>query len=136
MSYLEYRERIVRQALSDNNLLMVPDGLMICYHMGNLTVCQRTALDRRMDHMRTAAGFHFSHHWLRRAFGRGMWLTRNIPLETIAQMMGHTSTAMTTKYLRINLDDQADAMEKYYNFQLRIRAEKKNTKTLINKKMH
>ena len=48
--------------------------------------------------------------------------------------MGHSNTAETIKYLRLNLDDQADAMESYYNLQLRVRSG--NTKTSIDGIMH
>lgn len=63
-----------------------------------------------------------------------MWKSWEIPLEIISNIMGHSSTKETEKYLRINLDDRADAMERYYNFQLRVRFE--NAKRLISKKVH
>jgi len=132
--YMEHRESLVHRALSANHLMVVPDSLMLCYHMGRLTGCQRTALDSMIDRMRRTAGFHFSHHWLRRGFGRGMWLSREVPLETISRIMGHSSTKETEKYLRINLDDQADAMERFYNFQLRVRSG--SAKTLNSGKLH
>lgn len=131
--YLEHRDGIVRRALMDNHFLTEPDGLMLCYHMGRLTVCQRTALDRMMGRMRKAAGIHFSHHWLRRAFGRGVWMS-GVRLEVVADLMGHSNTAETIKYLRLNLNDQADAMESYYNLQLRVRSG--NTKTSIPGELH
>ena len=57
-------------------------------------------------------GKKFSHHTLRRTFGRNLWL-RGIPIETISELLGHVSTDMTRLYLGLNLTDMRKAISEY-----------------------
>jgi integrase len=57
-------------------------------------------------------GHRFSTHTLRRTFGRNLWL-RGIPIETIAELMGHASTDMTRLYLGLNITDMRKAISEY-----------------------
>jgi integrase len=61
------------------------------------------------------------HHTLRRTAGRLMWLAE-MPIETIASVMGHADTAMTLLYIGVNLDDQAKAFDAVRN--MRIQSQK------------
>ena len=55
------------------------------------------------------AGIRFSFHTLRRTGGRKYWEC-GVPIETIAQMMGHERMDMTKRYLGIELDHMREAM--------------------------
>jgi len=57
-------------------------------------------------------GRRITHHTLRRSFGRNLWL-KGIPIETIAELMGHASTDMTRLYLGLNITDMEKAMSCY-----------------------
>ncbi|MFH1578934.1 MAG: site-specific integrase, partial [Thermoplasmatota archaeon] len=57
-------------------------------------------------------GHRFATHTLRRTFGRNLWL-RGIPIETIAELMGHASTDMTRLYLGLNITDMRKAITEY-----------------------
>lgn len=48
-------------------------------------------------------------HALRRTFGRTLW-KKGVPLEVIAQLMGHEDTVTTKRYLALDTDDMAQAM--------------------------
>lgn len=43
-----------------------------------------------------------------------MWLEK-APIETIASIMGHSSTQTTKSYIGVNLDDQGKALEAVRN---------------------
>lgn len=57
-------------------------------------------------------GRRFTTHTLRRTFGRNLWL-RGIPIETIAELMGHASTDTTRLYLGLNITDMRKAISEY-----------------------
>ena len=57
-------------------------------------------------------GVTFSAHTLRRTFGREMYHS-GVRIETIAKIMGHSSTEMTLRYIGVNLDDQTVAMNQF-----------------------
>jgi len=54
----------------------------------------------------------FGFHTLRRTFGRNLWL-REQKIETISELLGHSSTDMTRKYLGLNLSDMSKALACY-----------------------
>ena len=58
-----------------------------------------------------ALGFSFSNHTLRRTFGRALYRA-DVPVATIAAILGHESTDVTLKYIGVNLDDMRDAMRR------------------------
>ncbi len=75
----------------------------------------RSALDYILERVGTASGICFKgHHTLRRTGGRLMWL-EEVPIETIASIMGHSSTQTTLGYIGVNLDDQGKALEAVRN---------------------
>ena len=57
-------------------------------------------------------GRRFTTHTLRRTFGRNLWL-RGIPIETISELMGHSSTDTTRLYLGLNISDMRKAISEY-----------------------
>ena len=50
------------------------------------------------------------HHALRRTCGRTMW-KNGVPIETVSKILGHADVRMTMRYLAIDQDDMAQAME-------------------------
>lgn len=50
-------------------------------------------------------------HTLRRTFGRMLWRA-DVPIETIARILGHVSTVQTLRYIGVNMDDMVSAMRK------------------------
>ena len=56
-------------------------------------------------------GFSFSNHTLRRTFGRALYRA-DVPVATIAQILGHESTEVTLRYIGVGVDDMRDAMQR------------------------
>jgi integrase len=69
----------------------------------------RSGLDLSLCKFSIAFGRHVSSHTLRRTFGRNLWLAA-AAVETISELLGHTSTDMTRKYLGLNLSDMERAL--------------------------
>lgn len=61
-------------------------------------------LNRQLD-------FHFSNHTLRRTFGRALYRAE-VPVATIAKILGHESTEVTLRYIGVDIDDMRQAMQK------------------------
>lgn len=57
-------------------------------------------------------GIKFTPHTLRRTFGREMYHS-GVRVETIAKIMGHSSTEMTLRYIGVSLEDQRIAMNQF-----------------------
>ena len=55
--------------------------------------------------------FHFSNHTLRRTFGRALYRAE-VPVATIAKILGHESTEVTLRYIGVDIDDMRNAMNK------------------------
>ena len=55
--------------------------------------------------------FHFSNHTLRRTFGRALYRAE-VPVATIAKILGHESTEVTLRYIGVDIDDMRSAMQK------------------------
>lgn len=55
--------------------------------------------------------FHFSNHTLRRTFGRALYRAE-VPVATIAKILGHESTEVTLRYIGVDIDDMRIAMNK------------------------
>lgn len=66
----------------------------------------------RIRDMSARLGVHFSNHTLRRTFGRELYRS-GVPIAVISTIMGHKSTEQTMKYLGLELDDMAKAMERF-----------------------
>lgn len=64
-------------------------------------------------------GRRFTFHTMRRTCGRNLWLIedahgrRIVPIETISEYLGHSSTDTTRRYLGINLSDMRQALSCY-----------------------
>lgn len=82
------------------------------------------AIDDRLQELSARLGVRFSSHTLRRTFGRELYRS-GVNIVVIATILGHTSTSQTIKYLGLDLDDMADAMDR---FKLRLRPSKTDRK--------
>jgi site-specific recombinase XerD len=132
--YLGHRASVVRRAQRRDPSVEVPDALMLCWHTGRLSGMRATALDRRKDRMVALSGVRFGHHTLRRTWGRELWKA-GVPVETISEMMGHSETKTTLRYLGINFDDQGEALNLLYARQQQARG-RTLTKTLTSPELH
>lgn len=82
------------------------------YHRGVAKPLGKTRADQLTHAVLTDAGVRQGYnlgHSLRATFGRSLW-ARGVPIEVIADLMGHESTEMTRKYLRLGTDDRRKAM--------------------------
>lgn len=70
------------------------------------------AIDDHLHELSMRFGVEFSNHTLRRTFGRELFRS-GVSIEIIATIFGHTSTTQTMKYLGLNLDDMASAMDRF-----------------------
>lgn len=91
----------------------------IARRLGNLVKpYSERGLDGILEKVITESGVKFSHHTLRRTFGRSLWKA-GTPIEVVSEMLGHQDLQVTKDYLGINLDDQAEAMRKLSEYQKR-----------------
>lgn len=110
------REAEVAKAKAKNPGVQVPSSLLIYEWRGELHPYKRSALDKMLARVSKRAGVKFTNHTLRRTYGRTLWLA-SVPIETIAELMGHEDTRTTILYLGLNMDDKASAMKKLADFQ-------------------
>lgn len=120
--YMELRDSIVRRARMDNPDLEEPTGLFV-YHRGNrLGTYKETALDTRVERMRTLSGVQFKgYHTLRRTCAREWWFN-GAPIETVSEMLGHEDLSVTKRYLGISFEDHESAYNLRAKRQQQIRA--------------
>ncbi len=112
-SYLEHRNNLIRDGLFLNRgILEIPENLILYLRGKRLDFKKNRALDNIHYRVIEKTGIHYCHQALRRSFGRNMWKLE-VPIETIAEIMGHEDTKTTKDYLCINVTDMDDAMKKY-----------------------
>lgn len=96
------------------------DACMVYLKGGSIVPYKPTAVDDMLESVMKESGVHFKgNHTLRRTGGRLMW-KQDVPIETIASIMGHEDIKTTLRYLGINLGDQAKAVEAVRNARLQI----------------
>ncbi|MCL2149284.1 MAG: tyrosine-type recombinase/integrase [Methanomassiliicoccaceae archaeon] len=116
--YREYRGGLIAaaQAVSRHPVSVPPPNMLVYRVKGDIRGYSRqaklTGLDKIMEGLSEQAGFHFSHHTLRRTFGRIMYRS-NVPIATIAKIYGHESTDTTLRYIGVDMDDMGAAMSMY-----------------------
>lgn len=111
--YLLYRDGLIREAMLFNHgIIEIPENLILYRRGKRLDYKKNRALDNIHYRVIAKSGVEYSHHALRRSFGRNMWKL-GVPIETIADIMGHESTQQTKDYLCINVTDMGRAMKKY-----------------------
>lgn len=115
--WMKHRNEIVSVVRSYNPNWVDPGTLVLWCHYKNKPAAgayneHTGALDDMvLDPLRESLGFHFANHTLRRTFGRRMYRAE-VPVETIAKILGHESTVETLKYIGVNLDDMDEGMAK------------------------
>lgn len=62
-------------------------------------------MDGLLKRVSWESGIRFSHHTLRRTFGRLLWKS-GTRLEVVSNLLGHSDTRTTMAYLGLNFDDQ------------------------------
>lgn len=114
--YMRHRDNVIAEAIVRNrDSVEVPDSLLIYRHGTHLhaySSVRYTGIDKHIRQLCESVGFEFSNHTLRRTFGRTMYRS-GVPLATIAKMLGHESTEVTLRYIGVDLDDMASAMQMY-----------------------
>lgn len=106
--WLEHRSLIAQQCrddISDNALLVYLKG-------GKLQRYSTVRLRAFLQGLSERIGIEFSAHTLRRTFGREMFHS-GVSVVTIAKILGHASTEMTMRYIGVDIDDQAQAMNQF-----------------------
>lgn len=91
---------------------VVPDNLILWERGGKLHSYSEEGygIDKVVsDPLSKQLGFHFSNHTLRRTFGRALYRA-DVPVPTIARILGHESTEVTLRYIGVDLDDMRKAM--------------------------
>lgn len=73
---------------------------------------RRTRSEDLLKEFCTRFGRKFTFHTMRRTFGRNLWLL-GVPIETISEILGHSSSDMTRRYLGLNLTDMRQALSCY-----------------------
>uniref|UniRef100_UPI0034E27AFF tyrosine-type recombinase/integrase n=1 Tax=Methanothrix sp. TaxID=90426 RepID=UPI0034E27AFF len=73
---------------------------------------KRTRSEELLEEFCKRFGRRFTFHTMRRSFGRALWL-KKVELETISEILGHSSTDMTRRYLGLNLSDMRAALQKH-----------------------
>lgn len=108
-----YRNSIISVARGRKMRIDVPDQVIIYGAAGVLSPYAEKggSLDEMLAGVSERVGFHFSHHTLRRTFGRIMYF-HGMDIVTLAKIYGHSSTATTLLYIGANLDDMSAAMKK------------------------
>ena len=112
--YMEFRDSLIRTVRLQRPKAEVPDTLLIWGRGKALhEYCDKaTGIDEIMKDLSAQVGIKFSHHTLRRTFGRTMFRS-GVNVATIAKMMGHESTEMTLRYIGVDLDDMNNAMRSF-----------------------
>ena len=103
--WMEYRSKILGSETSDA-LIIYRHGKRISRYSA-----KGSAIDNIVRTVGNRVGFGVSCHTLRRTFGRLLWMS-GVKVETIARILGHTSTVQTLRYIGVNLDDMVEGMNK------------------------
>lgn len=106
--WMAYRTNLAHKCRDDSS----DNALLVYIKGGRLRRYSPDGLQHVVKRMSESVGIKFSLHTLRRTFGREMYHS-GVRIETIARIMGHSSTEMTLRYIGINLDDQAQAMNQF-----------------------
>ena len=103
VDWLPERERLLKQERNPH--------LFIHRLMGRITRYSIPWYDGMIQRLSKRCGFKFSHHTLRRTFGKNLYGV-GVKVPTIATILGHEDTKTTMRYLGIDLDDMSEAMIK------------------------
>lgn len=108
LRWMETRSVLAQQCRDD----VSENALLVYIRGGELRRYKPDSITRVVKTLSKRVGIDFSPHTLRRTFGREMYHS-GVRIETIAKIMGHSSTEMTLKYIGISLEDQRIAMSQF-----------------------
>lgn len=122
--YFFYRNQLIDKARRYNSKVIVPDGLLIYFKGNRLGQYQMTAIDNMVVRVAERAGIdrRITNHTLRRTCGRLLHLS-GVGIEEIADILGHSDSRTTLRYLGIKLDDQKLAFAKLDEFLKKVESE-------------
>ena len=106
-----YHRWMVERKEQTNRSQETSTALLTYERSGIQSGFQVDAISKIINRVSVRTGIHFSPHTLRRTFGRELWRS-GVRITTIANILGHESIEITILYLGINLDDQAEAMQR------------------------
>ena len=114
--YMAHREELISKARRRRPSVQIPDRLLIWQRSGYLydyiTNESLSGIDRQVEKLSASTGIKFSNHTLRRTFGRTMYRS-GVPVATISKILGHEDTVMTLRYIGVDMDDMASAMQQF-----------------------
>ncbi len=111
--YYVLRNELIANAKRLNQKATVPDGLLIYQKGKKLGLYQMTAIDSIVVRIAEKAGIEkrVTNHVLRRTCGRLLYLS-GVKIEEVADILGHSDTRTSLRYIGIRLDDQKKALAK------------------------
>ena len=108
LRWMETRSVLAHQCRDD----VSQNALLVYIRGGKLRGYKPSSITHIVKALSKSMGMDFSPHTLRRTFGREMYHS-GVRIETIAKIMGHSSTEMTLRYIGISLEDQREAMSQF-----------------------
>ena len=113
-AWMEQRDDLISQYPERK----VPENILIAYsrRFQELMPMTHDGIYKEVRTIGKRVGIEYvSPHDLRRTFGRTMFFN-DIPIEKIAEILGHTNTMTTKKYIGINITDMEKALEHGANY--------------------
>ncbi len=107
--YMAWRADQVLRVMAVNPKAADPGSMFIRTRRRRILPATEDSMDRLFIRISERSGVRFRSHTLRRTWGRQLHKA-GVPIETIAELMGHSDIRTTLKYLGINLDDKREAM--------------------------
>jgi integrase/recombinase XerD len=114
------RGRMVDDVLKRNPRARISESLVV-HDKNGIHGYSENGMDRILDRVKEKMSEHyqhrftFSHHTMRRTFGRRLYLT-GAWIEEIQHILGHETPAMTYRYLGLNANDQETVLNEYDSF--------------------
>jgi len=127
------RNRMIVEAKQYKPNIEVPDNLIIWKRyvqkpqIGAYTEESNGLSKITISRIRERIDIDFANHTLRRTFGRSLWLSGKVKVETISKIYGHNDTATTLDYIGVNLDDMSDALGHLSDYQKDLKTNRKKT---------
>jgi integrase/recombinase XerD len=113
--WMETRNGYINNAKRLNPRFKTPDALIVTNRYKHKPVVegyteQGGGLDKIVKALCERIGFEFSHHTLRRTFGR-MSYRAGASIAAISKILGHEDIVTTLKYVGADMDDMRSAMD-------------------------
>ncbi|MEI6795616.1 MAG: site-specific integrase [Methanomassiliicoccales archaeon] len=108
--YMQLRNMQIAEAQARDPNVTIPVSLLIYRKGSRLLPYHKNSIDNRLGELSERIGLKFGNHTLRRTFGRIAYYS-GAKVATISAIMGHESEAQTMRYLGIEMDQMAEAMD-------------------------